>query len=191
MGGLAAMALIDAGDARGEVKAPKLGRPKGPDDEVYWSRVRALFHFEQGLTYMNNGGLGVTPMFVAEAVFEGYRQFAMLGDGAEDPAYDLITEQVRPRLAKFIGAFHNEVALTRNATEGLNTIANGIDLEPGDEVLTSTHEHPAGLDPWLLKSKRYGIVVRQIRMPSPPESKAQVVDLFLKAITPKSKVLSF
>ena len=191
MGGLAALSLAEVDEAHGDVKAPGLGRPKGPDDEAYWSQVRALFHFEQGLTYMNNGGLGVPPMFAAEAVCEGYRQFSRLGDGAKDPAYDLITEQVRPRLAKFIGAYHNEIALTRSATEGLNTIANGIDMKPGDEVLTSTHEHPAGLDPWLLKSKRYGMVVRQIRMPSPPESKEQVIDLFRKAITPRTKVLFF
>lgn len=191
LGGMAAISMGGAGEVRSAVRTPDLGRPRGPDDEAYWAKVRALFHFEQGLTYMNTGGLGVTPMRSAEAVGTGYRRFAHAGDGARDAAYDFIARHVRPRLAQFIGAHHNETALTRNATEGLNTIANGVVLKPGDEVLTTTHEHPAGIDPWLLRSKRYGIVVRQIRMPSPPDSKAQIVDLFRKAITSRTKVLFF
>ena len=191
LGGVAALSLAGWEKAEGQTTIPDWGKPGGPNDEAYWSRVREQFMFEPGIIYLNNGGLGVPPRPVWEAVVDAYRQYSQIGNQANYEYHDLIEEQVRPSLAQWVGADAGEVALTRNATEGLNAIANGIDLQPGDEVLTTTHEHPAGLEPWLLKSRRYGIVVRQIRVPNPPGSVEEVVELFQRAITPRTKVLFF
>ncbi|NIN64184.1 MAG: aminotransferase class V-fold PLP-dependent enzyme, partial [Anaerolineae bacterium] len=65
-------------------------------------------------------------------------------------------EDVRTRLASFINASPDEVVLTRNTTEGMNFVANGLDLQSGDEVLMSSMEHPAGIHPWRLKAERHG-----------------------------------
>ena len=169
----------------------QLGTPNGPNDETYWRGVRGQFSFEPDITYLNNGSIGVPPQPVANAVIEGYLKMSANPAVQEYAMIDEIESTVRPQLADFIGADRDEIAFTRNATESLNIMANGLTLKPGDEILTTTHEHSAGLDPWLLKSQRYGVVVRQIRIPSPPESVEQVLESFRSAINDKTRVLFF
>lgn len=69
--------------------------------------------------------------------------------------------------AKIVGCTRDEVALVRNATEANSYIANGIDMQPGDEVLMTDQEHPGGEQPWNLRAKRYGVVVEKFALPSP------------------------
>lgn len=191
LGGVAALSLTGVGEASGQEDFPDFGKPKGPDDEAFWAEIRKQFIFEPGMVYLNNGGLGIPPKQVIQEVCKGYKRYSEIGARAEGELEDVIWEKVRPGLAQLVGADTNEIALTRNATEGLAAIANGIDLEPGDEVLATTHEYPSGRDAWLLRSQRYGVKLRQIRMPNPPDNPEQVVDLFRKAITPRTKVLTF
>lgn len=160
--------------------------------ETYWAELRRQFVFRPGFLYLNNGTMGPTPLPVLRAFLESVvraeelenddtEQYPLWGYGAWD-------EYRRP-MAELIGARLEELALVRNATEGLNYVANGLDLRPGDEVLTTDEEHPSGLCPWLLKQKRYGIRVQQITLPKPPESKAQILELFDAARTPRTRVV--
>ena len=75
--------------------------------------------------------------------------------------------EFRDPLAAFVGCKRDEIALVRNATEANSYIANGIDMKPGDEVLMTDQEHPGGEQPWQLKAKRYGIVVKKVTLPKP------------------------
>ena len=79
----------------------------------------------------------------------------------------------------------------RNATEANSYIANGIDMKPGDEVLMTDQEHPSGEQPWRLKAKRYGIVVKMVTLPKPVKNPAEVLNLFNDAITPRTRVMFF
>jgi selenocysteine lyase/cysteine desulfurase len=94
-------------------------------------------------------------------------------------------------IADFVGCDPNELALVSGTTEAMNTVARGLALEPGDEVLTTSHDHPAGVYPWLLAARERGIVVRQLEWPSPVESADQIVSLFESGITERTRVLSF
>ncbi|NIS13788.1 MAG: aminotransferase class V-fold PLP-dependent enzyme, partial [Thermoplasmata archaeon] len=67
-----------------------------------------------------------------------------------------------------------------------NFVANGLDLKPGDEVLISTMEHPAGIHPWRLKADRYGITVTDVPIGLPPSSVEEITDAFERAITPRT-----
>jgi selenocysteine lyase/cysteine desulfurase len=71
----------------------------------------------------------------------------------------------------------------------MREFTNGLDLKAGDEILMSTHEHPGGRDPWRAREQRHGLKVVEVAMPTPPESVDQVVSLFEKAITPRTRVL--
>ena len=76
----------------------------------------------------------------------------------------------------------------RNATEANSYIANGVDMKPGDEVLMTDQEHPGGEQPWQLKAKRYGVVVKKVALPKPVKNTPQVLNLFNDAITPRTRV---
>src|SRR5258708_19312938 len=99
--------------------------------------------------------------------------------------------EFRDPLAEFVGCKRDEIALVRNATEGNSYIANGLEMKPGDEVLMTDQEHPGGEQPWNLRAKRYGIVVKKITLPKPVPNATAVLSLFNDAITPRTRLLFF
>ena len=188
--GVAATSMWDATAFSQESEALPPGPPARIDDESYWEKVRAQFHLNPDTIYLNNGTLGLCPKPVTQAVYDGYVYLAETGSEGRSQLWDEV-EASRKTAARFLGADEREMALTRNATQGLSVIANGIRMEPGDEMLMTTDEHIAGIQPWTRRARRYGIQVNQVQIPSPPKSKEEVVDLFEQALTPRTKVIFF
>ncbi len=158
-------------------------------DGVYWEALRKHFLFQDGIIMMNNGTVGPMP----EPVFNTLVRFFKIQATNPFEVYNhfgYYEDEVRRRLAAFVGADPDEIVLTRNTTEGMNFIANGLDLEPGDQVLQSTQEHPGGIHPWRLKAARYGIEVVEAPLGVPPRSVDEIIDAFSQAITPRTKVIS-
>lgn len=158
-------------------------------DGLYWDAIREKFLFQDGLIMMNNGTVGPMPKPVFNTLMKMFKV------QAEKPV-DVYTylprkkEEVRNRLAEFIHASPDEVAVVRNTTEGMNFVANGLDLKEGDEVLLSSMEHPGGTHPWKIKQERYGITVKEVPIGLPPESVEEFVEAFRRAITSRTKVIS-
>ena len=100
-------------------------------------------------------------------------------------------EAVRAKAAEFLGATIDEMVVTQNTTEGMNSVATGLKLERGDEVLTTNHEHPGGLFCWDFLAKHHGVKVVPITMPAPVRDKAQFLELVERHLTPRTKVCSF
>ena len=98
-----------------------------------------------------------------------------------------VYEGARVDVARLLGASTDEIALTRHVSEGINIVATGIDWEPGDEVIVTDEEHPAGSLPWMNLMKRRGIVVRQL--PLAPYEKDGIVERLDDLITPRTKLL--
>lgn len=188
--GVAAASMWDVAAFSQESEALPPGPPARIDDESYWEKVRAQFHLNPDTIYLNNGTLGLCPKPVTQAVYDGYVYLAETGSEGRSQLWDEV-EASRKTAARFLGADEREMALTRNATQGLSVIANGIRMEPGDEMLMTTDEHIAGIQPWTRRARRYGIQVNQVQVPSPPKSKEEVVDLFEQALTPRTKVIFF
>ncbi len=177
-------------DSRADTPSPfDPGTPSGPEDGSYWSRIRTQFAFEPNLIYFNNASLGVPPRSAIEAVAEGYRRLAANPAVAKLELADYLASTLRPAVARLLGADAGEIALTRGASESLYLIANGFNLAPGDEVLMTSQEHPAGLSPWQIRAERAGVVVRQVPIPSPFEDADEVVNRMEKAFTERTKVL--
>lgn len=99
-----------------------------------------------------------------------------------------VYEGARADSARLLGAAKDEIALTRHVSEGINIVATGIDWQPGDEVIISDEEHPAGSLPWMNLARRRGIVVNKLRLA--PYDTASLLDRLDQAITPRSKLLS-
>jgi isopenicillin-N epimerase len=158
-------------------------------DGVYWEEIRNLYDFESRFIMMNNGTLGPMPKPVFNTLTNYFRvQVSNPYDG-----YNFLPtfrESIRAKLAAFINASPDEVALTSNTTEGLNIVINGLDLRDGDEVLISNFEHPGHLGPWKLKEKRAGIKIRQVDLAITPKDPAEIVDAFAAAVTPKTRMIS-
>ena len=163
-----------------EVEAP---------DGVYWEEIRKLYDFEDRFIMMNNGTLGPMPRTVFNTLTRYFRvQATNPYDGYNYlPA---VRESVRTKLAAFVNASPDEVAITSNTTEGLNFVVNGLDLEEGDEVLMSDLEHPGHVGPWKLKEKRAGIRIKEVPLSPTAKSVDEIVGAFAAAITPRTRVIS-
>lgn len=162
------------------------------DPEAFWGRVRTeQFLLPEWRAFLNNGSLGVAPRPVVQAVVDYLNRSAAL-NVEEYPRWGYETlDEIRQELAEFFGCQKDELALTHNCTEAMSTIVNGLDLKPGDEVVLTDQEHPSGLCPWLQKQARFGIQVREVKIPIPPHSPEQITDLLVSAIGPRTRVLSF
>jgi selenocysteine lyase/cysteine desulfurase len=160
--------------------------PPAAPDERYWWKVRSQFDLVDGLTFMNNGTLGPVPKVVQD---ENARVAREIGS---DPTNGYRNEELhekRKTLARFVGAAPEEIAYTRSTTEGMNVFAHGIDWREGDEILMCNHEHDGGVEPYLVLEKRRGVKIRRVEIPSPPESPDQIVALYEKALTPKTRAI--
>ena len=176
-------------EARGSMAAIAKAQAEASSEEDFWAQVRGEFLISDELAYMNSGTLGPMPKPVFYAVVDGYRALAA-DPGRENPRQEAAQDVLRERLAAFVNAAPGEVALTRNTTEGMSFIANGLDLKAGDEVLCTFHEHPGGLEPWKIKAKRHGVVVRELPFPIPASDPAEILNRFEDAITPRTRVIS-
>jgi selenocysteine lyase/cysteine desulfurase len=102
---------------------------------------------------------------------------------------DAKRESLRLQLAQLMGCEAEELAIDRNTTEGLNSIIFGLDLKAGDEVIVSDFDYPFMLNAWKQRAARDGIVLKTVQLPLPIADEAIAVELYRKAITPKTKVV--
>lgn len=167
-----------------------IAAPVGVEDAA-WADIRARFILEPGTAYMNNASLGMPPASVAAAVGAGYEALSREPLHGKHDLGEVIAARVVPGLAAFFGAGDEELILTRNASEALHMGAVGVDLRPGDEVLITSQEHPAGRRPWEYRAVRHGVKVNTVFIPSPFESGDQVTGLVEAALTPATRVIAF
>lgn len=162
-----------------------------PDGPTFWKEVRAQFLLRPGLTHMNSATIGATPRPVVSALTD------FLWETESDPqdqvfgAPHLRMDEVRETAAGFLGASVDEVALMRNTTEGMNAVAQGIELRPGNQILTTNHEHPGGSVCWEYVAQRVGAEIVKIEMPAQVESVEQIVELVSSHLTSRTRVCSF
>ena len=178
-----ALAALAAADRRGH--PPTLDA----EDELLWGEVARAFPIDRSIVNLNSGGCSPASAMALEAMKRH------LDYCNKAPPYTLWTElrpqreNVRVRLARAFGADPEELAIVRNASEGLQICQLGIDLRAGDEVLTTDQDYPRMVNTWKQRARREGIVLRQIELPIPCEDDAEVVRRFAAAITDKTRVI--
>ncbi|PYX97000.1 MAG: aminotransferase [Acidobacteria bacterium] len=164
------------------------------NQDTYWAELRKQFLIPADEIYLNNGTVGSSPAPVLRAIFDAYNTTEKLNqqDPEDYPIWGYAAwNEFRDPLAAFVGGTRDEIALLRNATEANSYIANGVDMKAGDEVLMTDQEHPGGEQPWQLRAKRYGIVIKKVILPKPVQKAAQVLNLFNDAISPRTRVIFF
>lgn len=158
-------------------------------DEDFWREVQAAYTVDRSMVYLNNAGIAPAPRAVQAA---HARHLSVANDG---PAYtmwrlqDPKRETVRAHIARVLGAHSEEVALTRNASEGLQICQFGMQLSKGDEVLTTTQDYPRMINAFRQRERRDGIQLRQVAIPVPLTDPAELVRRFEAAITERTRLI--
>jgi isopenicillin-N epimerase len=185
-------ALETGAVARAQAAAETVaGRPADTvaRDEDFWMNIRHAFTVDRNMINLNNGGVSPSPKVVSdtekryldiENLSPSYYMWNVLDPGIET---------VRRRLAREFGCDPEEIAITRNASEGLETVQLGLELQRGDEVITTNQDYPRMITCWQQRERRDGIVLKQVKFPVPPPSMDYLANMIEQAITPKTRVI--
>jgi isopenicillin-N epimerase len=159
-------------------------------DEAFWFDIQQAFTVDRSVSNLNNGGVSPAPA-VVQAAQKRYLDFS---NSAPPPValwqvLEPQRETVRERLARTFGTDAEEIALVRNASEGLQICQLGFDLQRGDEVLTTNQDYPRMIATFEQRGRREGIVLKQFSIPVPAEDDDEIVELFRRNLTPRTKLI--
>ncbi len=158
-------------------------------DESFWKKIRQAYLRDPKILNLNNGGVAPAPATVLNAEIEAVRYSNLL------PAYRMWhdleprIEDVRKNLARLWNADPECIAITRNASESLQIAQFGLDLDPGDEILTTSQDYPRMITTWLQRARREKVVLKQLDFDVPVNDLDSLVRLFEQAITPRTRVI--
>ena len=150
---------------------------------------RSDFLLDPEIVFLNHGSFGACP----KPVFEEYQRWQL--ELERQPVeflgrrYHDLLDNARAELAGVIGADRDEIVFTENATMGVNIVVKSLDLQPGDEVVTSDHEYGACELAWKYLQEHQGVVVTRAAVPLPVTSTDQIVEAIWSAVSPKTKVI--
>ena len=158
-------------------------------DEDYWRKVAGMYHQNVKFINLESGYFSPSP----ESVKDYWVNF--VNEINESPSYYMRTrqnemrEKVREKLANYAGVSKDELVLTRNTTESMNIIIQGIKLEEDDEILRTNLEYPNMIQALDMRERRFGTKVRIVDVPIHPISQDEIVEKVIGAVNKKTKVI--
>jgi isopenicillin-N epimerase len=162
---------------------------EGKDNEHFWFQIQRAFTIDRSIINLNSGGVSPSPAVVHDAL---KRHLDLSNAG---PSYFMWRvqepqrETVRHRLARMFGADPEEIAITRNASEGLQICQFGFDLKAGDEVLCTDQDYGRMITTFKQRARREGIVLKTFPVPVPCDDPAAIAGLFERNVTQKTKLI--
>lgn len=192
--GLAALSVPAIGTLLKEVevasaKVSHLSPDQAAMDEDYWGIIQNAFTVTRGIVNLNNGGVSPSPRIVTEALV---RYIWQQEDATAYTMWQILepqSETIRTGLAEMFGCDREEIAITRNASESLEILLMGMDFKPGDEILTTTQDYPRMLTTLRQRERREGLVLKLVKIPTPPQNLDQITSAFEKGITARTKLI--
>lgn len=167
-----------------------LGAVDAAKEEDFWAQIKLAFTTSSTRLDLNSGGVSPQPRVVQEAFHHYYRI------SNEAPSFymwrqlDRGRNVIRQRLADMAGVDVETVALTRNATESLETVIFGLRLKAGDEVILSKQGYPNMTNAWKQRAHREGIVLRWLDFELPQENPDYFIDKYRELISDRTRVIS-
>ncbi len=159
------------------------------EDEAFWAAVRGKFTLAPEYINLENGYYCFQPEQTLEAFIGHVRTVNVMGSRYMRTVQVENKLRVRTRLAALAGCSPDELIITRNTTESLDTVIQGFDWKPGDEAVMANQDYGAMIDQFKLQARRHGMVNRFVDVPMDPKSDNDVVQVYANALTPKTRLL--
>jgi len=159
------------------------------EDEAFWAAVRDHFRLTGDYVNLENGYYCFQPQPVLDAFIDNVRSVNL------EASHYMRTRQVddklriRGRLAAFAGCSPEELIITRNTTESLDTVISGFDWRPGDEAVLANQDYGSMIDMFKLQARRFGLLVRFVDIPMDPKSDDEILKVYANALTQKTRLL--
>ena len=190
LGGSAAL-FADPAWARQAPSAPPLAAGGPAAGEAFWTSVREQFVMPLDLGVLNAANLCPASRPVLDALTRETRSVDQDPSPKNRARLYPEKEKTRAAVAEFLRVTPEEIVLTRNTSEANNLVSSGVDLKPGDEVIIHADNHPSNHQAWGEKAKRFGYSVVIVEQKNPHPGPEYYIDAYTKAITPRTKLISF
>jgi len=159
------------------------------EEEAFWASIRAKYRLKPDYINLESGYYS----FQAQPVLEAF--IAKVREVNYEASYYLRTKQVpdkaaaRDKLATMAGCAADELCITRNTTESLDTVIAGYDWKPGDEAVMCEQDYGHILAMFRLQARRFGMVNKVVSLPIDPASDDEIVQLYASAVTPRTRLI--
>ena len=170
-------------------KAKNLSPETLAQDEAFWKQIRADYKLNPAFINLENGYYCISPTPIKNAFFKNVEEVNLLGSYYMRKTRFADNEKVRAKLAEQAGCQYEEIILTRNTTESIDTIVSGYDWKAGDEAIMAEQDYPYMIQHFELMAKRHGIVNKILSVPAHPKNDEEIVKMYESAITPKTRLL--
>jgi selenocysteine lyase/cysteine desulfurase len=158
-------------------------------DDDFWINLRNKYQLKPDYINLENGYYNLMPKPILD---EYLQQLNMLNYEASFYKRTRMGEdklKVREILAKLVGCDKEELIITRNTTESMDTVICGMDWKTGEEAIMAEQDYGAMLDMFKQQAKRYGIINKIISIPNHPKSDEELVKIYENAITKNTKLI--
>ncbi len=158
-------------------------------EEEFWNEIRKAYRLKPDYINLENGYYCFMPEVTLENFISHIREVNFQG------AYYMRTVQTENKLkaagklADMMGCGHDELIITRNTTESLDTVINGYDWKAGDEAVMAEQDYGSIVNQFQLMTRRYGIANKIISVPNHPKNDDEIVQIYANAITSKTRLL--
>jgi selenocysteine lyase/cysteine desulfurase len=195
--GTSAAALPVFGIPAAQTRRPEIQSLHTLSESEFWKGVKQQFPMPLDEAYFNTGTIGAQPIDVLEKVIKSMRFNAIniaktdyQGNGPELLSGYKDHVDLRKKIADLINCEYQEIALTQNATYGMNYLSNGLSLKEGDEIIQTNQEHGGGSAGWKVAAARNQLVRKEITMPVPANDPQEIIDLIFAAVSPKTRIIA-
>ena len=158
-------------------------------DDAFWTAVRGKYRLTPDYINLENGYYSMQSEEVLEAFISHIRRLNFEASRYMRTGRVADKTRVRDKLASLAGCAPEELIVTRNTTESLDTVISGYDWKEGDEAVMAAQDYGAMLDQFKLMARRHGIVNNVVSLPMDPKSDDEIVQLYANAITPRTRLL--
>ncbi len=194
-GGAAVLSMYPAlglANSHGEfLRRASLLSNAGAVDESFWRLVKEQFTINPRLIILNAANLCPSPHTVRETLFRLSDNLNRDVSFQNRAKFGELREDARRKLAAYMGASEDEIAIVRNTSEANNIIVGGLELNLGDEVVVFDQNHPTNNVAWDVRASRFRFTVKRVGLKSPPDSVDEIFGTFRSALSANTRVLAF
>jgi selenocysteine lyase/cysteine desulfurase len=159
------------------------------EDESFWATIRGGYQLKPDYINLENGYYCFLPEATLESYIKHIREVNFQGSYYMRVNQTENKKLVLSKLAELAGCSTEEIALTRNTTESLDTVINGFHWNAGDEAIMAEQDYGSIVNMLKLMESRYGIVRKTVSVPNHPANDEELIDLYREAITPKTHLI--
>src|SRR6185312_909133 len=158
-------------------------------DDEFWSGIRSGYRLKPDYINLENGYYGIQPTEILDAFIQHVRDVNYEGAYFRSTVQFDRKRAVADRLAALAGCDRGDVIITRNTTESLDMIISGYPWKPGDEAIMALQDYGAMLKMFQEAGRRHGVSGKIVSVPNHPANDEEVVAMYERAITPRTKLL--